>query len=113
MRGSSMPPAAVVPIGAAALSALAARAAMRNAARSSPARPRQSANCSAIWREGRRTPASIFLMVSTAEENLSPEQRQTLDELVREQADTIVEQIVVFRQHLRAMFNESETFARG
>jgi transposase len=52
-------------------------------------------------------------VIFTNEENLSPEQRQTLDELLREHADTIVEQIVVFRQHLRAMFNESETFARA
>jgi transposase len=46
----------------------------------------------------------------TNEEHLSPEQRQTLDELLAEHADTIVEQIVVFRQHLRSMFNESESF---
>jgi transposase len=50
-------------------------------------------------------------LVFTNEENLSPEQRQTLDELLAEHADTIVEQIVVFRQHLRTMFNESASFA--
>ena len=50
-------------------------------------------------------------IVFTNEENLSTEQRQTLDELLAEHADTIVEQIVVFRDHLRAMFNESASFA--
>src|SRR5262249_2410604 len=33
----------------------------------SPERARQSANSSASWREGRRTPCSIFLIVSTAQ----------------------------------------------
>jgi transposase len=46
----------------------------------------------------------------TNEEGLSLEQQQTLDELLAEHADTIVEQIVVFRQHLRTLFNESESF---
>jgi len=49
-------------------------------------------------------------LVFTNDEHLSPEQRQTLDELLAEHADTIVEQIVVFRHHLRTMFNESESF---
>jgi transposase len=46
----------------------------------------------------------------TNDEHLTDEQRQLLDELLEEHTDTIVEQIVVFRQHLRTMFNESETF---
>jgi len=49
-------------------------------------------------------------LVFTNEEHLSPEQRQILDELLAEHADTIVEQIVVFRQHLRSLFNESQSF---
>jgi transposase len=46
----------------------------------------------------------------TNDEHLTLEQHQVLDELLEEHTDTIVEQIVVFRQHLRTMFNESETF---
>lgn len=49
-------------------------------------------------------------VVFTNDEHLTDEQRQTLDELLEEHTDTIVEQIVVFRQHLHTMFNESETF---
>ncbi len=45
-------------------SALATR---RKAARSSGGRARQSASRSAIWREGRRSSASIFLTVATAQ----------------------------------------------
>ena len=41
---------------------------------------------------------------------MTDEKRQILDELLAEHADTIVEQIVVFRQHLRSLFNESESF---
>jgi hypothetical protein len=33
-----------------------------------------------------------------------------LNELLQEHTDTIVEQIVVFRQHLRTLFNESDSF---
>lgn len=47
----------------------------------------------------------------TNEENLSDEQRQILDELLREHADTVVEQIVLFRQQIRVIFNECDTFA--
>ena len=50
-------------------------------------------------------------LLFTNEENLSAEQRQILDELLQEHADTIVEQIVLFRQQLRTMFNECDTFA--
>lgn len=46
----------------------------------------------------------------TNEEHLTPEQRQLLDELLQEHTDTIVEQIVAFRDHLRTMFNESASF---
>jgi hypothetical protein len=46
----------------------------------------------------------------TNDQHLTLEQHQMLDELLEEHTDTIVEQIVVFRQHLRTMFNESETF---
>lgn len=34
-----------------------------------------------------------------------------LDELLQEHADTIVEQIVLLRQHVRTIFNECDTFA--
>lgn len=50
-----------------------------------------------------------YLLFTNAE-NLSPEQQQTLDELLREHADTIVEHIVVFRGCLRDIFNESQSF---
>jgi transposase-like protein len=50
-------------------------------------------------------------LLFTNEENLSLEQRQILDELLAEHADTIVEYIVLFRQQLRTIFNESDTFA--
>lgn len=49
----------------------------------------------------------------TNEEHLTAEQQQTLEELLQAHKDTIVEQIVVFRQHLRTMFNESESFTRA
>jgi len=50
-------------------------------------------------------------LLFTNEENLSAEQRQILDELLQEHADTIVEQIVLFRQQLRTIFNESNSFS--
>lgn len=50
-------------------------------------------------------------LLFTNEEKLSAEQRQILDELLQEHADTIVEQIVLFRQHVRTIFNECDTFA--
>lgn len=50
-------------------------------------------------------------LLFTNEENLSAEQRQILDELLQEHADTIVEQIVQFRQQVRVIFNECDTFA--
>lgn len=50
-------------------------------------------------------------LLFTNEENLSAEQRQILDELLAEHADTIVEYIVLFRQQLRTIFNESHTFS--
>jgi hypothetical protein len=50
-------------------------------------------------------------LLFTNEENLSPDQRQILDELLAEHADTLVEHIVLFRQQLRTIFNESDTFA--
>jgi hypothetical protein len=50
-------------------------------------------------------------LLFTNEENLSAEQRQILDELLQEHADTIVEQIVLFRQQVRTIFHECETFA--
>jgi transposase-like protein len=50
-------------------------------------------------------------LLFTNEENLSAEQHHILDELLQEHADTIVEQIVLFRQQLRTIFNECDTFA--
>ena len=50
-------------------------------------------------------------LLFTNEENLSSEQRQILDELLLEHADTLVEHIVLFRQQLRTIFNESDTFS--
>jgi len=50
-------------------------------------------------------------LLFTNQENLSDEQRQLLDELLQEHADTVVEQIVVFRQQIRVIFNECATFA--
>lgn len=50
-------------------------------------------------------------LLFTNQENLSAEQRQILDELLDEHADTIVEQIVLFRQQLRTIFNECDTFS--
>ena len=47
----------------------------------------------------------------TNDEHLTDEQRQMLDELLEEHTDTIVEQIVIFRQHLGTMFNESDSFS--
>ncbi len=43
-------------------------------------------------------------------ENLSAEQQQILEELLQEHADTIVEQMVVFRRCVRDVFNASESF---
>ena len=50
-------------------------------------------------------------LLFTNEEKLSPDQRQILDELLDEHADTIVEHIVLFRQQLRTIFNQSDTFS--
>lgn len=52
-------------------------------------------------------------LLFTNEENLSDEQCQILDELLQEHADTVVEQIVLFRQQIRVIFNESDTFAEA
>jgi hypothetical protein len=52
-------------------------------------------------------------LLFTNEENLSAEQQQVLDELLREHCDTIVEQIVVFRWYLRDIFNASTSFAEA
>jgi hypothetical protein len=52
-------------------------------------------------------------LLFTNEENLSDAQRQILDELLQEHADTVVEQIVLFRQQIRVMFNECDTFAQA
>lgn len=46
----------------------------------------------------------------TNEEHLSPEQREILDELLQEHADTIVEYIVTLRRCIRDVFNASESF---
>lgn len=50
-------------------------------------------------------------LLFTNEENLSAEQHQILDELLQAHADTIVEYIVLFRQQLRTIFNDCDTFA--
>jgi hypothetical protein len=50
-------------------------------------------------------------LLFTNEENLSAEQRQILDELLQEHAETLVEQIVLFRQQVRTIFNDCDTFA--
>ena len=52
-------------------------------------------------------------LLFTNDENLSAEQRHVLDELLLEHADTLVEQIVLFRQCLRGVFHESETFQQA
>jgi len=52
-------------------------------------------------------------LLFTNEENLSAEQQQVLDDLLREHCDTIVEQIVVFRWYLRDIFNASASFAEA
>ena len=52
-------------------------------------------------------------LLFTNEENLSEEQQQVLDDLLREHCDTIVEQIVVFRWYLRDIFNASTSFAEA
>ncbi len=52
-------------------------------------------------------------LLFTNEENLSDEQRQILDELLQEHADTVVEQIVLFRQQIRVIFNDCDTFAEA
>jgi hypothetical protein len=52
-------------------------------------------------------------LLFTNEENLSAEQQQVLDDLLREHGDTIVEQIVVFRWYLRDIFNASASFAEA
>lgn len=49
-------------------------------------------------------------LLFTNEENLTAEQRQILDELLQEHTGTIVEQIVLFRQQVRVIFNECDTF---
>lgn len=50
-------------------------------------------------------------LLFTNEENLSAEQRQILDQLLQAHAETIVEQIVLFRQQLGIIFNDCDTFA--
>ena len=50
-------------------------------------------------------------LLFTNEENLSAEQHQILDELLQTHAETIVEHIVLFRQQLRTIFNDCNTFA--
>jgi len=50
-------------------------------------------------------------LLFTNEENLTAEQRQILDQLLQDHANTIVEQIVLFRQQLRVIFNECDTFS--
>ena len=52
-------------------------------------------------------------LLFTNDENLSTEQRQVLDELRVEHADTLVELIVLFRQGLRGVLHESETFQQA
>jgi len=52
-------------------------------------------------------------LLFTNEENLSAEQQQVLDDLLREHRDTLVEQIVVFRWYLRDIFNASTSFAEA
>ena len=52
-------------------------------------------------------------LLFTNEENLSEQQRQALDALLQTHQDTIVEQIVVFRWHLRDIFNASASFAEA
>jgi len=52
-------------------------------------------------------------LLFTNDENLSTQQSQVLDELLVEHADTIVEQIVLFRQCLRGVLHESETFQQA
>lgn len=52
-------------------------------------------------------------LLFTNEENLSEQQRQVLDALLQTHQDTIVEQIVVFRWHLRDIFNASASFAEA
>ncbi len=46
-------------------------------------------------------------LLFTNEENLSDDQRQILDELLQEYADTVVEQIVLFRQNKFGLFSTS------
>lgn len=50
-------------------------------------------------------------LLFTNHENLSAAQCQILDELLAEHADTIVELIVLFRQQLRTIFNDGDSFA--
>ena len=52
-------------------------------------------------------------LLFTNDEHLSPEQRQVLDEWLVEHADTLVEHIVLFRQCLRGVLHESETFQQA
>ncbi len=52
-------------------------------------------------------------LLFTNDENLTDEQRQILDELLQEHTDTIVEQIVLFRQQVRVIFNECDTFSEA
>jgi len=52
-------------------------------------------------------------LLFTNEENLTVPQRAILDELLTEHAGSIVEQIVLFRQQLRTIFNDCDTFAEA
>lgn len=52
-------------------------------------------------------------LLFTNDENLSTEQRQVLDELLCEHPDTLIEQIILFRQCLRGLLHESETFQQA
>jgi transposase-like protein len=52
-------------------------------------------------------------LLFTNDENLTDEQRQILDQLLEEHPDTIVEQIVLFRQQVRVIFNECHTFTEA
>ena len=52
-------------------------------------------------------------LLFTNDENLTDQQRQILDELLEEHTDTIVEQIVLFRQQVRVIFNECHSFTEA
>ena len=49
-------------------------------------------------------------MFFTNDENLSDKQRKKLDELLAKHHDTILQQIVDFRTHIRDIFNDSVSF---